>query len=493
MNNQQGRNDQCSCGSGKKYKKCCLTISSPTSASSEVIDFSWKKLRQLEGTVVDKHLIPYVIKTLPDAVMSLAMEDCLPEDLPEEMDRERLFPQFLMPWIFFNWIPDEDFGLKNFDPEITLAENYLQSHKTKLRSDELRFIEAMISTFYSFYAILEVEKDQALHVKDILLGTEHHIKERQGTHCLKRGDIVFSRILTLDNQSIFVGMAPFILPPQHHIALLDFKKWLTEENDGKPLDGNALRNELDLDLYDYFFDAVIEVYNKPLPTLFNTDGELFQLTSSHFKLMQSPQNTLNRLMSMTLSDDPEEFLQDAKRTRTGKITQIQFRWLKKGNKKHKHWDNTVCGDVIINEGKLILKTNSVERAEKGKKLLAKLLGNSIEFQKTLIESLQHKMKSLSQTKKDQNSGDEDKPNPMDTPEIQEQITAMARAHWKTWFDESIPALANRTPREAAKTEEGREQLDALLLQYERMDEKRDKNDPFRADIGFIKKTLKLKK
>lgn len=493
MNNQQGRNDQCSCGSGKKYKKCCLATSSPTSVSSEIIDFAWKKLRQLEGAVIDKHLAPYVIKTLPGDVMHWAMDDCLPKDLPEEIDRGQLFHQFLMPWIFFNWIPDEDFGLENFDPEITLAENYLQSHKAKLRSDELRFIEAMISTFYSFYAILEVEKDQALHVKDILLGTEHHIKERQGTHYLKRGDIVFGRILTLDNQSIFVGLAPFILPPQHHIALLDFKKWLIEENDGKPLDNNALRNELDLKLYDYFFDAIIEAYNKPLPKLVNTDGELFQPTTSHFKLMQSPQDTLNRLMSMTLSDDPEDFLQDAKRTKTGKITQIQFQWLKKGNKKHKDWDNTVYGDVIIQEGKLILKTNSVKRAEKGKKLLAKLLGNSIEFQKTLIESLQHTMKSLSQTKKDQNSEDAGKLNPMDIPEIQEQIKAMAKAHWESWFDQSLPALANKTPREAAKTEEGCEQLDALLLQFERMDEKRDKNDPFRADIDFIKKVLKLKK
>jgi hypothetical protein len=491
MSNKQSRNDLCSCGSGKKHKKCCLTISSPVFA--EVADFSWRKLRQLEGAVIDKHLAPYVIKILPNEVMHWAMDDCLPENLPEEIDRGQLLHQFLMPWIFFNWIPDENFGLEKFDPEVTLAENYLRSHKAKLRSDELRFIEAMISTFYSFYAILEVEKDQALHVKDILLGTEHHIKERQGTHYLKRGDIVFGRILTMDNQSIFVGMAPFILPPQQHIALLDFKKWLTEENDGKPLDSNALRNELDLDLYDYFFDAIIEAYNKPLPTLVNTDGELFQPTSSHFKLMQSPQNTLNRLMSMTLSDDPEDFLKDAKRTKTGKITQIQFRWLKKGNKKHKHWDNTVYGDVTINEGKLILKTNSVERAEKGKKLLAKLLGNSIEFQKTLIESLQHKMKSLPQTKKDQNSGDEGKLNPRDIPEIQGQIKAMAKAHWESWFDQAIPALANKTPREAAKTEEGRKHLDALLLQYERMDEERDKSDPFRADIDFIKKILTLKK
>ena len=349
----------------------------------------------------------------------------------------------------------------------------------------------MLTTHYSFYAVLDVEKEQSLLVKDMLLGIEHLIKERQGTHFLKRGDIIFSRILTLDNRSIFVGMAPFTLPPLYHTALLDFKEWLIEENDDHPLDGNALRNELDLELYDYFFNAIIAAYNKPLPTLVNTDGELFQLTTSHFKLTQSPEDALHRLMSLTLSDDPEEFLQATKRNKAGKITEIQFPWLKKGNKKNKHWDNTLLGDVIIKEGKLILKTNSVERTEKGRKLLSKLLGGAIEFQKTLIESVQQKMKSLPKEKKDQNNKDE--PNLMDMPEIQEQMKVMAKAHWENWFDQSIPALGNKTPREAAKTKEGCEQLDALLLQYERMDDKRNKNDPFRVDINFIKTTLKLEK
>jgi hypothetical protein len=491
MSNSLGRNDLCSCGSGKKYKKCCISTSMSSFAFSEVTDLEWQKIRRLEGTIVDKHLIPYVMQKLPDDVMHLAMSDCLPENLPKEIDQGILFHQFLMPWIFFNWIPAENFGLERFNPDITIAENYLRNHKTKLNNDECCFIEAMLTTFYSFYAVLEVEKDQSLLVKDMLLGTEHTIKERQGTHFLKRGDIVFSRILTLNNQSIFVGMAPFVLLPQHHIQLLDFKKWLIEENDDNALDIDTLRNELDLELYDYFFYALIDAYNKPLPILHNTDGDLFQPTTSHFKLTQSPEDTLSCLMSMTLSDDPKEFLKDAKRTKTDEIIEIQFPWLKKGNKKHKQWDNTLCGDVIIKKGKLILKTNSAERAEKGRKLLVKLLGENIEFQKTLIESAQQKMKSLPKERKDQNKVDE--PDLMDVPEIREQIQAMAKAHWENWFDQSIPALSNKTPREAAKTKKGREQLEALLLQYEGMDHKRDGNDPFKADIDYIKTTLDLKK
>ena len=465
-----------------------MAVASPTFALSEVADFEWRKLRQLEGAVIDKHLIPYVMKTLPDSVMRFAIDDCLPEDLPEELDQEMLFHQFALPWILFNWISFEDFGLEKFEPTITLAENYLHYYKNKLNSNERRFLEAMSITFYSFYAVLEVEKDKSLLVKDILLDSTHTIKERQGTHHLKRGDIVFSRILTLDDQSIFVGMAPFTMPPANHNLLLDFKKWLIEENDDQPLSESALRNELDLELLDYYFEAIADAYNKPMPTLVNTDGELMQFSVSHFKLTLSPEDTLNRLISMTLSKDPEEFLSDAKRSKSGKITQIKFPWLKKGNKKNKSWDNTLHGDVTVKEGKLTLETNSLERTERGKKLLKKLLGEAISFQQTLIESPEQKMRSLPQSKKD-----EDQPNLLEIPEIQAQIKAMAEAHWDSWFETKIPVLSNKTPRQAAKTKEGREQLEALLLQYERMDDKKDRNDPFRADIDFIKSTLNLKK
>ncbi len=490
MIDKLGRNDTCSCGSGKKYKKCCMPLSSTSFAHSDVADFEWRKVRQLEGAVIDKHLIPYVMKTLPEEVMPFAINDCLPEDLPEEIDKGILLQNFLMPWIFFNWIPDENFGLTKFNPEITISENYLRNYKAKLNGDEIHFLEAMLTTFYSFYVILDVVKDQSLLIKDVLLSTEHRVKERQGTHFLKRGDIIFSRILTLNNQSIFIGMAPLTMPPQYHTSLLDFKKWLIEENDGKPLDGYVLRNELDLDIYDYFFEAIIKAYNDPLPTLANTDGDLFQLTTSHFKLSVSPEEALNQLISLTLSDDLEEFLHDAKRNKSGKITEIQIPWLKKGNKKHKHWDNTLYGEITIKENKLILKTNSAERSEKGKKLLKKLLGHHIEFQKSLIESAQQKMKALAE-KNDRDT--EPELNPMDVPEIQEKIKAMAKAHWDSWFDILIPALDDKTPRQAAKTKKGRELLEALLLQYERMDDIKHKNDPFRADIDFIKTTLKLKK
>lgn len=480
-----GRNDECPCGSGKKYKKCCAV----TSASAKILDLAWQTLRQTEGRIVDHHLMPYVMDTLPASVLKTAIEDLLPEELPDSIDGEHFFNQFIIPWVLFNWLPeeDDDFGVTNFDVEQSIAINYLKTHQNKLNSSEKRFIEAMNKTHYSFYSILEVEFDKSIIVKDILLGTTHSIKERQGTHYLKRGDIVFSRILALDNQSIFIGMAPIVIPAKFQITLIDFREWLMEEYDDKPLTPEALRSELDLDLFDYFFEA-IEYLHNPQPTLVNTDGDLILFSKSHFKLDSNIEETLHCLLPLTLLKKPDRFLESAKRDKLGKITNIEFPWLIKGNKKHPEWETTIMGHVTINENKLILETNSEKRTQKGKKLLSKYLGDKIHFQQTLMETPEQKAKSLPNIA----SSEAISITPYDIPEVQEQLKLMAEKHWEAWFDSPIPALNDKTPRQAAKTKDGRERLEALLLHYERNDaQMNEKTHCFKADINYIKSELKL--
>ena len=109
------------------------------------------------------------------------------------------------------------------------------------------------------------------------------------------------------------------------------------------------------------------------------------------------------------------------------------------------------------------------------------------FQKTLIESPEQKLKASPHAK-----SKKDKESSMlgESPEVQEQLKAMAQAHWENWFDESIPALKNKTPREAAKTKNGREILEALLLEYESYDLKQADNI-FKADIAHLRKELSL--
>ena len=44
---------------------------------------------------------------------------------------------------------------------------------------------------------------------------------------------------------------------------------------------------------------------------------------------------------------------------------------------------------------------------------------------------------------------------------------MRRRHWEEWLDTRVPALGNKTPRQAAKTASGRERLEGLLGAFDR--------------------------
>jgi hypothetical protein len=65
---------------------------------------------------------------------------------------------------------------------------------------------------------------------------------------------------------------------------------------------------------------------------------------------------------------------------------------------------------------------------------------------------------------------------------------VSRQHWESWFDLPIPALDELTPREAARTEEGRELLESLLLFYENSQADSSQN-VLRADILTLRREL----
>jgi hypothetical protein len=85
--------------------------------------------------------------------------------------------------------------------------------------------------------------------------------------------------------------------------------------------------------------------------------------------------------------------------------------------------------------------------------------------------------------------DADPPEVERTPEIEAMEAELARRHWEAWFDMKVPALANKTPRQAAKIAAGRERLEALLMDYARHDE--DRPSAFRADVPELRRKLGL--
>ena len=97
-----GRNDPCPCGSGKKYKHCCLNAGSVPAAAPA--DLSWRRLRALlDGFATE------MLRFTAEAYGSLALHEAWDEftgydDL--EFDPNTPLMQLFMPWFFHCWAPD---------------------------------------------------------------------------------------------------------------------------------------------------------------------------------------------------------------------------------------------------------------------------------------------------------------------------------------------------------------------------------------------------
>ena len=97
-----GRNDPCPCGSGKKYKHCCLNAGSvPATAPAHL---TWRRLRALlDGYPTE------MLRFIKEAYGPLAMHEAWDEFTghdDREFDPHTPLMQLFMPWFFHCWAPD---------------------------------------------------------------------------------------------------------------------------------------------------------------------------------------------------------------------------------------------------------------------------------------------------------------------------------------------------------------------------------------------------
>ncbi len=107
-----GRNDPCPCGSGKKYKQCCLAAEQAELQSPE--ELLWRQLRrELDGFQMQLHRFineHYGPDALDDAWWAFHLwteeEDFFDADSP-------LIEPFVT-WMAYEWQPDDDDACEGF-------------------------------------------------------------------------------------------------------------------------------------------------------------------------------------------------------------------------------------------------------------------------------------------------------------------------------------------------------------------------------------------
>ena len=476
-----GRNDPCTCGSGKKYKKCCLA-----KAATPVASLNWQKMRKTEGELIHT-LLKHVNKHYgPEAVAEAWDEFSLWESVPMEPDTEPEMDTIFLPWLVFNWVPDNaELDEAEHYPEMQVALHYLAYKGIQLDSFRQRFIQAVCAQPYSFFMVTEAVPGEQMTIKDLLMGREITVHERQASATLRKGSIIYTRIMTMDNHSIMVGCAPIVIPPGHINGIIDFRESLRARS---PHFNLEMLHDYDIELREIYYDIRVQLHHPSLPELRNTDDDPLQMTKLYYTLKCTPREALDALATLSMAD-ADEIVDEGTPDQQGDLIFIEFPWLKKGNTQHAGWDNTVMGHITIDGGQLTIDINSQQRADVIKRKITRRLGKRATFRNALIQSMEKLLEERRNNPATREQPDRQKSEElMALPEVQEKIREMANQHWQTWPDKPLSALKGQTPHEAAKTSSGRERLEALLLDFE---SRQGKPQPFDPDVDALRQSLGL--
>ena len=474
-----GRNAPCPCGSGKKYKKCCLRRSVTPQATLHYRRLSKALDKLMKGAV------SHAEAAFGDMVFSYAMDEFFgwpdPGEEPDMEAVERAAPLF-WPWMVFNWEYDsleDEGGLLEGPEDATVAEMYAAKKRIAPQSDEGRLIAAANRKPYSFMEVTGLRPGESVRVRDLLTGAEATAQERLGSEALQAGDILFGRIARVQDVGMFLGMSAFAMPPRMKPDIIALRRRISGPS------GKVTADELyewDLEIREVFWDADRLLHSPP--EIRNTDGDPIEFHKLIYDI-DSPGLAVEKLAPLCADATVEEIRAEAEKDRHGNVRRATLRWTREGDAVSPGMSGTLLGTIEIEGGRMTVLVNSLQRAEAIREQIEKRLGPAARFRLDEIADAGKMAAEL-------DSPASPDPSLADAPEVRERISQMLRAHWEGWVNQEIPALGHRTPRQAVRSADGREAVEALLQDAERT----AAGDPARASvenelIADVRRRLKL--
>jgi SEC-C motif/Antitoxin Xre/MbcA/ParS C-terminal toxin-binding domain len=476
-----GRNDPCPCGSGKKYKHCCLPGYAPS------IDHVWARQHE-ESDRLTREITRFALRKFEDRIYE-AWQDFNMRDFPKPLDEAADERQIFMPYFLFQWNPDARSTIARGQGGV-VARWYMLEKSKQLTAMERMFLEQATTQPLSFYEVVWSEPGERVLVRDALIGGETEVIERSGSLNLEPGDLLFAQIWHEPELSVFGSSAPIRIPPDKKIEVIELRKKLKRRiaRQNRYLTPHDLLRYADLiratylEIRDHLFAP---------PVLCNTDGDPLLFHTLTFRI-ESTQAAFDALAPLAVGCSREELLDDAELDDAGKPRKVNIDWIKEGNRKFKTWDNTILGHIKISDGLVTAEVNSENRAKRLRKEIEKRLGAMAVHESTLVQTLEE-MKKITppESAEDKELRDREMEAMLRDPEVRKQMQAFMQKQVESWVHQKIPALGGRTPLEAVRDPDGKEMVEALLLDWERRDERDVSPNQIRPDIGTLRRLLNL--
>lgn len=444
--NKIGRNDPCSCGSGQKYKKCCL-------AKNEGFEARRREEHQAIQTAID-----WLQATYPEEAAAAVYYDFMDQpDEEREAAIDTLSERFedavainIGEWLL------ADAELTVNDKEVAASELILGKGGPLLPARGREWLQELAKRPLALYEVKEVIKEKGLILADMLHPElpPVEIREKAATRFVRPWDTFGARLLWQDDSFVMSGA---VYPLDRETAL-DCLAEITSELEYENGDATLERYIIASTIIDYWLDSLLET--KPLPELVDAaTGEKIHLTTDHYRVTDWPK--LERVLA-----EQDDVAGDRNEgwNRFVELEEGQYR--------------TLAYLLVKGADSLEVFCNTPGLADEARKWLKGLAGGIIQYKiRELVDPYSEKVRNAMQPR----------PESEIPPEVQHQILHQYLAkHYATWPEIALPALNGKTPLAAVKDKDLRPAVIELLKSIDQLEAGRIEEtggEPF--DVSFL--------
>ena len=457
-----GRNEPCHCGSGRKYKKCCL----PLDRAGRQVSTVRESMHETDRRLTEEILI--------------FATDVLGESW-RGADRAFSDPGQASPLIEI-WC-----AYHHSIAEGIAAQAFLEANWKSLSGLERSWIDAQLMAWLSVWEVEEVYPGRGLRLVDLLTGERREVVEKSGSESLVKNDAVLARVVDHDGVSLLCGMHSRSLPPMDAAAVcMQIRSRLRRRREIPP---ERLRTAENGRYMIQRWEERVKDYDlslKRLPQMQNTDGDPLLFTTDHYSFTRGKRAAIQRKIA---SLEQIDFEPDG--------DEIVFYHLSKGPREGA--GRTVVGRSVLGSDSLKLEGNSIARADALRERVESACGDLIRHRarehsdpigllakkKAAAGAPPGPIAAISSGRS--RRGDKERGPGSEFPDLVRQAK---ETHYSTWTDIPLPALDGETPAECVRSKMGRKRVELLLKEMERNEQRMPPGERF--DFSILRRKLGLK-
>jgi hypothetical protein len=445
-----GRNAPCPCGSGKKYKKCCLGKDEASKAPARTPAM----LHEMDHRIIED-MMEFASRRFGHAWFRAA----------EDFDDHEAAAQLFSPWSVYHFVIDGR----------SVVRWFIEEHRHVLSKTQLEWLGAQQGSWLSLWEVTEVTPGIGLTLRDLLTEKERTVHEIRGSKSVVKRDVLLCRIVDYQGLSLLSGSHPRPLPPLKAAEVIRRVRGRLRRKRTIPVE-RLQHEKIGRYMIARWEEAVeeLDMLRGIPPRLQNTDGDALLFTVDHFRFDPAVRTEIQgRLASLEGAEVPEPQELDQ-----------AYVFTVPGNAVHGSWKNTVVGRAWVLEAKLRLETNSLRRAD--------ALRDRVEA--ACVDLIRHYGREHSDPFSPLHHPEERhdvnrEPAEIPPAEAAALVREFKESHYADWADEPLPALNGKTPREAVRSKAGRTQVELLLKHFENQEARAP--DEERFDFSGIRRDLGL--